>query len=292
MSNDDIPMFNPNACDAGENREEPSYMDLDRDMWSFYTPTPKRASPEFPSRDRQIELPSGAEIPRTSMPPMFPLFGQRNGPPYQYPSVWAIPLHDVTETCLGFYNTDYLVFKYVVPDTRILVINEIGYEFDASLPINDMVRIRVVRDSELMAEWDDIVVSASPNPAERYAIGSVNRPVPLKLRVDRNQTITVTITAIGPYPNSIANTVPLTVTAKVIVYGYLDRLRDTRDGGAKPVVAGDERGADRFSYTPEAALKFLNDLDRMAPYFEEQSYTYEDSREFIEKQMHKSFDKE
>jgi hypothetical protein len=219
---------------------------------------------------------------------MVPWFAQRNCTPFQCPGVWAQPFHAQQEDCLAFYATEYTVWRYTVPDTRILVLQEVGYEF-GPFAIGEQIVIRVRRDQEVLAEWTEYVVANTPNPANRYLFGGVNRPVPVKLRVDRNQTLTITATAIGPFPNNRLPSDPLVINAKFLAYGYLDQLRDTRDGGFKPRVSGGERGDDRFRYIPVAAQEFLRNLPRLSPYFEERLDLTVESQQFIEEQMQAKF---
>jgi len=277
---DHTPTYRPAA--------QPDNLDIDRAMWTGYTPAPRVEMPEAPSPARQRELPVGEEWPKVPLPPMFPWFAQRNCTPYQCPTPWAQPFHSVSEICLPFYATEYTVWSYHVPDTRILVLQELGYEF-GGFAIGEQLLIRVRRDQEVMAEWVEYVVAISPNPAHRYLFGGVNRPIPVKLRVDRAQALTVTVTAIGPFPNNRTPADALNINAKMLVYGYLDQLRDTREGGFRPRVAGGERGQDHWHYIPEAARKFLAAMPHLQPYFAQRLDLTVESQQFIEEQRQAMF---
>ena len=249
-------------------------MDVDRDMWTGYTPTPKRPSPEFPSKARhQVDKPTTVPLPKRR-PPFMPLFGQRVAPPYQEPSVWAQPFHKAETVCLTYYETEYTVLSKTVPDTRIIMTEAIGYEFERNkFPVGNVLLIRVKRDGEVMAEWEEFVAANTANPAERYAFGSVLNPVPCKVRVDKNQNLTVTVTAKGPLPFNKSPADLLVAEAKVVVYGYMDQLRDTRDNGIKPLVSGGERGQDHWNHILESVLDYRRAMPSLMPYFDEKFTT-------------------
>lgn len=260
-------------------------MDVDREMWTFYTPAPRRPSSEFPSKARQPEIPTKKHLP-PRRPPFFPLFGERVCPPYQCPGVWAQSVHQPGEDCLAFYETEYPLVTYEVPDTRMLLIQGVGYELGEALDVGEIFTIRVRRDGETLAEWQDIVAAADPNPVKRYAFGSFLNPIPFRLRVDRTQRLTVSIVAKGPLPFNKTSADPLNINAKAIIYGYLDQLRDTREGGFRPRVAGPERGQDRFAHIPEQATRILSSMPQLIPYLT-QKFTGEEMEEFYT-QMHQT----
>lgn len=243
-------------------------MDVDRDMWTGYTPTPRLASPEAPSPAHQQEVHTALKLP-PRRPPFLPLFGEKVAPPYQQPSVWARPFNQSMKTCIGFYETEYTVLSAEIPDTRLTQIHSIGYELQNTLAVGEVFSVTVRRDGEVMASWQDIVANNAANPAERYAFGSVRQSIPLDLRVDRTQNITVSITVHGPLPFSKTSADPLSINAKVITYGYMDQLRDTRENGFRSRVAGGERGQDRWEHITANVMRFKNNMTELAPYFAE-----------------------
>jgi len=243
-------------------------MDIDREMWTFYTDAPRREAPEGPPNARRPEVAPQKALP-TRRPPFFPMFGERICPPYQCPGVWARPVHQIGADCLGFYETEYTLLSFNVPDTRLLLIEGIGYELQDALPVGEIFTIRVRRNGETLAEWQDIVAAADPNPVRRYAFGSFLNPVAFRLRVDRTQNVTISITVNGPLPFAKTSADPLNIEAKVILYGYLDQLRDTREGGQRARVAGPERGQDRFAHIPEQAARYLAAMPELEPYLQE-----------------------
>ena len=167
---------------------------------------------------------------------------------------------------MGFYATEYTVFSYQIPDTRIVIIDEIGYEMSRTVPIGHAFKVRVRRDGETMAEWEDQVITNAANPNERYVFGSIARPVPVNLRVDKNQWLTVTVEILGPYPFTKTAADPFNHNFKALVYGVMDRLRDTRDGGYKPVVVPSDRGAD-FNALKYDTARVLGAWPRAGLYF-------------------------
>lgn len=259
----------------------PDNMDIDRLMWTFYTPTPRRPWPEAPPAARRPEESVLQKLP-PRRPPFMPMFGERVCPPYQCPGVWARPVHKQNGDCLAFYETEYTLLSFMVPDTRMLLVESIGYELQDTLPVGEVFTMRVRRNGETLAEWQDIVAAPETNPVRRYAFGSFLNPVPLRLRVDRTQNLTISIVVNGPLPFAKTSADPLNVEAKVILYGYLDQLRDTREGGFRPRVAGTERGQDRFAFIPEQAARYLASMPSLEPYIDER-FNEEDMAEYYEK---------
>lgn len=228
--------------------------DVDKAMWRGSTPTSYRRAPEGPSKARQPHIPTSEVLPPRH-DPFFPMFWERVP---QYPSVWAQPFHSHGDICLPLYATEYLAFRFEVPDTRIVMLESIGYTIDG-LPVGDMFLVRVRRDGELIAAWEDMMVVNAVNPNERLAFGSYAEPIPMPVRVDKNQTLTITCTALGPFPFVRTVADPCNAVFSVIPYGYMDRLRDTRDGAPKAVITPDQRamrgyahrGASFFAAMPE-----------------------------------------
>lgn len=249
---------------------QPDNIDIDREMWTFYTPTPpvQREPVRIPAQANYPEKPNVHYRRPPGMPPFFQWFGVKDCPPNQCPGVWGQPVHDAQENCLTYYETEYTVYKLEVPDTRYLVITEIGYELQREkFPPGSVVEFRIKRDSEVMATWEEFVAVNPPNPALRYTFGSFLRPVPCKLRVDKNQTFTVSAIAKGFLPFNNTSQDELVGFVKVIAYGYLDQLRDTRDGAFKSRVDGEERGPGRIEMVPHVATEFLQSIDALMPYF-------------------------
>lgn len=231
--------------------------DIDKAMWRGATPTPYRPSPEAPPKARQPHLPTAEDLP-SRHDPFFPMFWERVP---QYPSVWARPFHPKGDICLPFYATEYLAFRFQVPDTRLVMLQSIGYTVDG-LPEGDMFLVRVRRDGELIASWEDMVVVNAVNPNERLAFGSFSEPVPVHVRLDKNQTLTVTCTALGPFPfvRTVADVCNAEFTA--IPYGYMDRLRDTRDGAPKAVITPDQRNMRGYAARGASFLAAMPELER------------------------------
>lgn len=245
----------------------PDNLDVDAAMWTGYTPTPRREMPEAPPKARQQFIPTSRKLPSTR-PPFFPLFGTKVCPPNQCPDVWSIPVHEVQEDCITYYETEYTVYKYTADATRLFVLEEVGYEFERDkFPIGHVLVIRVKRDGEVMAEWEEYVADNTPNPAKRYTFGSILHPVPCPVRVDKNQTLTITVTAKGPLPFSKTDADLLVGNAKVLGYGYLAQLRDTRDGSFKSRVDGSE--TDRSRHVMQSIIDYQMAFPELLPYYTE-----------------------
>ncbi|NEN87935.1 MAG: hypothetical protein F6K48_03035 [Okeania sp. SIO3H1] len=260
---------------------KPNNIDIDAAMWSFYTPTPKVDVPEGPRTARQPDIAPAKKLP-PRRPGFFPLFGTKVQPPNQAPDVWSLPIQDIQESCLAYYETDYTVYKATADATRMLIIDEIGYEFEREkFPIGDVLVVMVKRDGVTVAQWDEYVAADTDNPNERYAFGSVRCPVPCHVRVDKNQTITVQVRARGPAPFVKTPADPLVGNAKVVAYGYLAQLRDTRDGSFKSRVDGSEK--DRAKLLEDNIEQFARAMPELMPYLTER-FTVESMTPFYEEE--------
>jgi hypothetical protein len=107
------------------------------------------------------------------------------------------------------------------------------------IPVGWQVKVSVqTNGGTVIATWVDIVVNATGNPANQFALtGSLN-PMPLNATVRHNQELVVLFTILGPAPFTSPYT-PLSATAAMFIEGWRSRLNDTRDGAPRPIDVGE-----------------------------------------------------
>ncbi len=78
----------------------------------------------------------------------------------------------------------------------------------------------------------------NPDPGNRAAFSSHVRPLPLWLRFDRNETISIFITPKGlfPFPKTPADSFCGNIC--VLLHGWIASLIDNRDGAMRPIDVG------------------------------------------------------
>ena len=90
-----------------------------------------------------------------------------------------------------------------------------------------------------MMRWEDQVVNnTAPDPAERYLFAGHYRPLPVMVRLDKTEQLTVQMRMLGPFPFVLGPGVPFNGTVRIVTDGWMDRVRDTRDGAPKVLSDG------------------------------------------------------
>ena len=158
-------------------------------------------------------------------------------PQYDEENFWSIPFEVPGTVCLPSLQTQYTVLNYTVPSDRLIVVEGISYECNGFSPF-EVLRIQVYVSGILYAEFDDINLDPTANPADlQWGLASHKQPFPVYIRADHDQTITVMAILRGVYPYTDVG--PVNRCVKVLLHGWMASLMDNRDGGPRPVDAGD-----------------------------------------------------
>jgi len=217
---------------------KPDNIDLDKAYWYFWSKF-KGAPIEQLENAKSPLVSTGSPLPN-SMPPPLRIYLTTHLPPYNYANFYAKNNVIEDEVCGLYYKTWTNVASFEVPSNRLVVIEEISYEFE-NLPDNEVFEMQVLRNGEVLETFEDIKInSAAVNPAEHFAIGGHYLPVPFWGRFDHDEQILFRIKALGPEGpalNQFQRTDAdfLNATFRVVMRGYMSSLRDNRNGVPKPV---------------------------------------------------------
>ena len=96
----------------------------------------------------------------------------------------------------------------------------------------DRLRFRVSRSLNEQATWDDMMMAPAADSAHQFAMCGHLTPMPLNLIIDRNQTLMVTVTALGGTPYTPIPA-PADLQVCVLLRGWISTLNDNRDGAPK-----------------------------------------------------------
>lgn len=257
MAEDDIPQFDPDVARA--------YPDLDRELFNFATPTPFQDAPEGPPNDPFPQWPTTRESIHTWQRDAFPqVFTTREQPPWEDPLVWSVPIDSAQSVCVPWYETWTPVWQYEVPESHHLLANGISYEVPQDIAnTGNVFEWRIQRGSLLLAQWEDILIqNGAPDPAHRWAFAGHLNPLPFFGRIDRTEHMTVMVKARGSRPYSKTDSDPFAGSVKVIIKGWLSRLRDAREGAPKFLTTGPNEKTDHdYKETLALAGRYLQQME-------------------------------
>lgn len=151
---------------------------------------------------------------------------------------WSQPF-DLRECiCCANFATPTMVLTYPVESSRQLTLRGISYHA-INVPAGHGMEIRVDRSGNTQATWRDLMLTPGGDPAEQFAFAGHLRPMPLNLLVDHDQTVTVTVTLLGPPPFNMPPVFPANAQVCVMLRGWLSMVNDPRDGAPRPIDVGD-----------------------------------------------------
>ncbi len=211
----------------------------DRQMWGGASDVTDRPRQEIvPWSEHAPLLNSEQKMPANDVVE-YQLIVNSRLPQFSVPNFWSEPFHPSDSVCTPYYETFYYPYRFRVPADRMVMINSVSYEFANAIADFEQFTVGILRENEVMAEWTDMKVPGSTNPAEQYAFAGHYRPIPVYCRVDHDQTIVVRVKVKGAYPYTHLDTDVLGGCFTVCLNGWMASLMDNRDGGARPVDMGD-----------------------------------------------------
>lgn len=243
---------------------KPVETDLDKAMWYGFTPVNRR--------DTVIEYqPGQGSIVTQQAPP------EASVSPLQVAvdielasdSGWWEKVFDVQGClCCTYYARPTTILRYVVPQDYCLTIDGWSFFVNTAVPTGWTFHVRFSRDGDTLLEYDEVVVDpANPDPAKRCLFsGSIEQVMQSYLRIDRNQTLMITITPKGLFPFLNTSLEPFCGNICILMHGHLTALLDNRDGAPRPKDIGrlrDDVWGDGELYNVTAAdvcqlLRWLN----------------------------------
>lgn len=226
-------------------REElpaPSYDDLERLMFHFWTPITIKEqvpAPSIPEPAPQIgtgrQEPKGEGFrkpPVVALPAVMPAW-QRGG-------FWGESLPKVANSCATWYETWRSVFTFQVPQTKLFVTESLSLGFPVAREQFEVYEVRVLRNTEEMARWEECVVAvrttAGPNDtAASVVFGGHLNPVPFMCRFSPNDTITVQVKGRGREPFSQSPSQIHGTHIELVLDGWLNNLIKPIEGRPEPI---------------------------------------------------------
>jgi hypothetical protein len=179
-----------------------------------------------------------------SEPPNKQLVINANCPPWNCPPFWSIPFDEEACICIPMARKEEFIFRYVVPQDRMLIIKGISYEihnvdqynsFSFKIMDNGMTRLSIE---------DMLIDPTSANPAHRYVFAGHTRQMPTHLFIDHNHSLVVSAEFLGILDfagNSNYNEGDILAVNPemcINIRGWLANVRDSRDGGPRPTDLG------------------------------------------------------
>lgn len=176
----------------------------------------------------------GAKDPVSPKPPRFAVLPV-SPPQWEAPDFDARPFEAAGEDCVQFYETPTYTFSFKVPETSLVAIKALSYQWHITRPIGDVFRVELLRNHDTLTGWEDIVISAAGDLGARFAFCSHVSPLPIFARFDRNDVIGIRVTYRGPYPFGIAPNVgiPGRPRFRTVFNGWLSTITNNRDGQSK-----------------------------------------------------------
>jgi hypothetical protein len=237
---------------------KPSWEDLDRLLFHFWTPT-------FARRDPPATGPMGIHVPQVQgawQPPELPGSRPPTDPPrcslavparlpaWQVPNFWATPLPISGRICVPWYETWTTIITFDVPDTHMVLIDRVAIAFPLPRQFYEILEVRVLRNQLELARWEEQVTRAASawepevDMATGVAFGGLLDPIPFFGRFAQNDRIEVQVMAKGRVSLDPTTGADVYQHASDNVYGgivyaqlegWMASLMDTRDGSPRPV---------------------------------------------------------
>lgn len=245
-------------------------------MWHFATePTLRRPAPQGRMTDPAPQAPGMMTgLPPSASPPL-PVVLPSRLPPWQAPSFWSLPVAEKGDACVTWYNTWVSVLRYQVPDTRMLMVSSVSLEVQAPRTLYETLFVRVMRNEEEMARWEECVTRVPIAPATtvdtgtNVAYGGLLSPAPFYGRFSQNDRIEVQVMPVGVIGTAADGSDVFAHNSgdfyggqlAVHLEGWLSNLMDTREGAPRPIdPAIDRDQAGRPVLTGERWLLWANKL--------------------------------
>lgn len=203
---------------------DPKFTDA---MWGGAPPVTDRFLPEYPPLLHRPPLPTGT-LPPPVTKHEFQLFLPARDPKLPF---WSKPFDLLQCQCLARVGAGSVLISYAVPTDHMITLTGISYSvFGAK--VGDRVRFRVSRSLNEQATWDDMVMAPAADAAHQFAFAGHLNPLPLNLIVDHDQSLQVTVTALGGPPYA---PVPAATDLQICILlrGWISLINDARDGAPK-----------------------------------------------------------
>lgn len=239
----------------------PDNSDIDMLMWRGYTPLERQHVPPEPTPaapPEQVHLTE--ELPPTGpiRPATWYMFLNKFPVPWEDPIVWSNPYEQASTVTVPFYEQTTPILQYEVPELFLFMLQGVSYEVDGALN-NEFFVVDILRSGAKIVEWQEYVINAAAaNPANKFAFAGHTRPMPMQLKFDAHEHLTVRVRYRGTKPFAHLPTDVLNRDIKILVHGYLCRLRDSRAGAPKYLSDGPD------DYVVNARMDLLHDIPRMA----------------------------
>lgn len=236
--------------DEREELPDPSYDDLERLLFHFWTPITIKErvpAPSIPEPAPQIgpgrEEPKGEykKRPVIALPAVMPAW-QRGG-------FWGESIPKAANTCMTWYETWRSLFTFQIPQTKLFVTEKLSVGFPVARNQFEIYEVRVLRNTEEMARWEECVVSvrttaAPADTATSVAFGGHLNPVPFMCRFAPNDTLTVQVKGRGVEPFSQSPDQIHGTHVELVIDGWLNNLLKPVEGRPAPIDLAVTRHAD------------------------------------------------
>jgi len=205
-------------------------------------PIPKRETAR--SFDAPIPIvPTNRKEP-ISEPPNRQVAFNVNCPPWNCPPFWSVPFDVDACACIPLALKDEVIFRFRVPQDRMLIIKGISYEIH-NIAQYESFSLKFVDDGRTRFNVEDMLIDpTSANPAHRYAFAGHTRQMPVRMFVDHNHMLVVTASFLGNLDfagnSDLTEGDILDVNPEICIniHGWLANVRDSRDGGPRPTDLG------------------------------------------------------
>jgi hypothetical protein len=191
--------------------------------------------PEKPWAERlKLDVREGSKDPPSEKPGRV-IYTHTVPPAWEMPDFDAVPWDDIGEECVRFYETPTYVYTVAVPPMRMVMINNISYQWSIDMAVGDVFVVEILRNHDTLATWEDRVISVAGDLGARFALASHSRPAPCYARFDRNDVIGVRVTFRGPFPFGVAKNVPVPGPPhfRVLLNGWSSPIAINTDGQSK-----------------------------------------------------------
>lgn len=205
--------------------------------WFFFTPTAPWPGVPFTPPSTASPTPTQGPVPVPEVP-LVDIVLNAQLPQYDDPNWWTKPFDISACVCCAYYSTWEVVLVHTAGDSETTLITGISYEAPG-LPDLAAFQVQVLRDGQVMTDFTEIKVdAANPNPAKQFAFGGHTNQLPVWIRLDRNQTLTVRVKLLGVYPYPLGPSDLYSGDICVFLHGLTTMVFDNRDGAPRPNESG------------------------------------------------------
>lgn len=225
-------------------REElppPDYDDLDRLLFHFWTPiTIKERVPAPSIPEPAPQIGSGQETPPGAYekPPVVALPAVR--PAWQRGGFWGESLPKAQNNCVTWYETWKSLFIFTIPQTKLFVTDKLSLGFPVARDQFEVYEVRVLRNSEEMARWEECVVAVKNgdvinDTATSVVFGGHLNPVPFRCRFAPNDKLVIQVKGKGREPFTQAPDQIHGTHTELVIDGWLNNLLSPIEGRPDPI---------------------------------------------------------